>query len=389
MASSTSSDDTDPEYREYLANHHVDEDDPIPYWEYQIGEKLSNYLDIPEMYGSLFVDPNQNEIILFDSENNQNYSCKLHISKTNPNKIHIGKGWRKYVTDNNLKPYDQLMFVLSKPPTSVQGFKLLHQFLSNITHILFDIIHSMAASSSKCQSSGSDTLDDNSFTTTIDPEKEKIWVCPDFLKRWGHKLNFKKHGYIVNGETDQKTLIRFKNDNGEVFISCGMSLAIMNRITKPTKFELQYECYENNFLMYPINGDNEGSTESDHHADQLLQEICDFAREYEKQQVQEPVFGEPEVGHYTWKQTCSRAFARGHSCLHFPREVCNNLPFGHNQILEVVNGETNYTEFCPVKKSDTSNPQYHLTKPWEADSKSNNMRNKLLLMRIIDKLPYV
>jgi hypothetical protein len=94
-----------------------------------------------------------------------------------------------------------------------------------------------------------------------------------------------------------------------------MSLAIMNRITKPTKFELQYECYENNFLMYPINGDNEGSTESDHHANQLLQEICDFAREYEKQQVQEPVFGEPEVGHYTWKQTCSRAFARGHSCL--------------------------------------------------------------------------
>jgi hypothetical protein len=41
-----SSDDTDPEYREYLANHHVDEDDPIPYWEYQIGEKLSNYLVI-------------------------------------------------------------------------------------------------------------------------------------------------------------------------------------------------------------------------------------------------------------------------------------------------------------------------------------------------------
>jgi hypothetical protein len=72
------------------------------------------------MYGSLFVDPNQNEIILFDSENNQNYSCKLHISKTNPNKIHIGKGWRNIVTDNNLKPYDQLMFVLSKPPTSVQ-----------------------------------------------------------------------------------------------------------------------------------------------------------------------------------------------------------------------------------------------------------------------------
>jgi hypothetical protein len=53
-------------------------------------------------------------------ESNHNYSCKLHISKTDPNKIQIGKGWRKYVKDNNLKPYDQLMLVLSKPPTSVQ-----------------------------------------------------------------------------------------------------------------------------------------------------------------------------------------------------------------------------------------------------------------------------
>jgi hypothetical protein len=121
-----------------------------------------------------------------------------------------------------------------------------------------------------------------------------------------------------------------------------MSLAIMNRITKPTKFELQYECYENNFLMYPINGDNEGSTESDHHADQLLQEICDFAREYdnlnnqraqgiEEQQVQQPVFGEAEVGHYTWKQTCSRAFAIGQSCL-----VRNISFFITNSIFKIL-----------------------------------------------------
>jgi hypothetical protein len=41
-----SSDETDHEYREYLANHHVDEDNAIPFWEYQIAEKLSNYLVI-------------------------------------------------------------------------------------------------------------------------------------------------------------------------------------------------------------------------------------------------------------------------------------------------------------------------------------------------------
>jgi hypothetical protein len=105
-----------------------------------------------------------------------------------------------------------------------------------------------------------------------------------------------------------------------------MSLAIMNGISKPTKIELQYECYENNFLMYSINGDDDGSTESDHHADKLLKEICNFAREnenlnnqnaqiIEEAQVQQPVLGENQLGHYTWKQTCSLAFAKGQSCL--------------------------------------------------------------------------
>jgi hypothetical protein len=110
----------------------------------------------------------------------------------------------------------------------------------------------------------------------------------------------------------------------------------MNGITKPTEFELHYEYYGNNFLLYslhslynnsPINkDDDEESTESDHHAEELLQEICDFAREYEnfnnqraqgieEGQVQQPVFEENGVGHYTWKQTCSRAFAGGQSCL--------------------------------------------------------------------------
>jgi hypothetical protein len=97
----------------------------------------------------------------------------------------------------------------------------------------------------------------------------------------------KKHGFITNGETNKKTLIKFKIENGEVFISCGISLAIMNGITKPTQIELHYEYYGNNFLLYsldhlynnvPINkDDDEESTESDQHAEELLQEICNFA----------------------------------------------------------------------------------------------------------------
>jgi hypothetical protein len=98
----------------------------------------------------------------------------------------------------------------------------------------------------------------------------------------------------------------------------------MNGITKPTEVELHYECYENYFLLYSVNHDEE-STESDRHAEDLLQEICNFAREHEnvnnqraqgiEQGQQHPVFGENEIGQYTWKQICSHAFARGKSCL--------------------------------------------------------------------------
>jgi hypothetical protein len=75
----------------------------------------------------------------------------------------------------------------------------------------------------------------------------------------GHKLNFKKHRYITNGDTNQKTFIQFKKENGEVFISCGISLAIMKGITKLTEFELHYKFYGNNFLLFLLDGLNNNS----------------------------------------------------------------------------------------------------------------------------------
>jgi hypothetical protein len=95
----------------------------------------------------------------------------------------------------------------------------------------------------------------------------------------------------------------------------------MNGITKPTQIELHYEYYGNNFLLYsldhlynnvPINkDDDEESTESDQHAEELLQEICNFARQ--NQNFNNQV--EPQVGMYDWKQVASDTFARGKSVL--------------------------------------------------------------------------
>jgi hypothetical protein len=100
----------------------------------------------------------------------------------------------------------------------------------------------------------------------------------------------------------------------------------MNGIKEPTQFELHYECYQNYFLLYPLHGDDEKSTESDRVAEESLQEICNFARDYdnvnsqreqgiEEAKAQHPVCGANEVDHYTWKQKCSRKFAAGESCL--------------------------------------------------------------------------
>jgi hypothetical protein len=85
----------------------------------------------------------------------------------------------------------------------------------------------------------------------------------------------------------------------------------MNGITEPTQFELHYEYYQNYFLLYPVHDDEEVSTESDQHAEELLQEICNFARQNENDnnQVQQ------QVGMYQWRQIASTTFARGKSVL--------------------------------------------------------------------------
>ncbi|WJX34232.1 hypothetical protein P8452_22362 [Trifolium repens] len=172
----------------------------------------------------------------------------------------------------------------------------------------------------------------------------------------------------------------------------------MNGIKEPTQFELHYECYQNYFLLYPLHGDDEKSTESDRVAEESLQEICNFARDYdnvnsqreqgiEEAKAQHPVCGANEVDHYTWKQKCSRKFAAGESCLHFPSKVCNNYPFGRNQIIEVVNLGNNYIMFCPVKESDTSNPQYHLTKSWYKFIKNMQLKEKDMISFLLDHPP--
>jgi hypothetical protein len=56
-------------------------------------------------------------------------------------------------------------------------------------------------------------------------------------------------------------------------------------------------------------------------------------------------------------------------------------------MIEVVNRETNYTKFCPVKKSNTSNPQYHLNKPWYQFIKNMQVKEKDELCFMLDHPP--
>jgi hypothetical protein len=55
--------------------------------------------------------------------------------------------------------------------------------------------------------------------------------------------------------------------------------------------------------------------------------------------------------------------------------------------VEVVNRDTNYTMFCPVKMSKTNNPQYHLTKPWYQFIKNMQVKQNDKLYFLLDHPP--
>jgi hypothetical protein len=56
------------------------------------------------------------------------------------------------------------------------------------------------------------------------------------------------HGFITNSK-QHKTFIQFIRENGNYYMICGMSVAIMNGITKPTQVELYFNHTGNNLSM--------------------------------------------------------------------------------------------------------------------------------------------
>jgi hypothetical protein len=84
-------------------------------------------------------------------------------------------------------------------------------------------------------------------------------LCPEFLKAWGHKIDYSKYGFITNSK-GQKTLIQFVSENGKYYMVCGISVAIMNGIRKPTQVELFYAHNGNNFSMLCLHQENTQST---------------------------------------------------------------------------------------------------------------------------------
>jgi hypothetical protein len=84
-------------------------------------------------------------------------------------------------------------------------------------------------------------------------------LCPEFVKIWGHKLDYKKHGFIINSK-QQKTFIQLVREKGNYYIICGISVAIMNGITKPTQVELYFNHNGNNFTMLCLHQESTPAT---------------------------------------------------------------------------------------------------------------------------------
>jgi hypothetical protein len=68
---------------------------------------------IPEEYHYIFVDRNQNSLILKDEDTFQDYSCDINFREENGLQICVGRGWYDYIRVNKLNEGDTLLFVIS------------------------------------------------------------------------------------------------------------------------------------------------------------------------------------------------------------------------------------------------------------------------------------
>jgi hypothetical protein len=118
---------------------------------------------------------------------------------------------------------------------------------------------------------------------------------------------------------------KLKNsENGTYFISCGIAVALMNGITKPTQVNLHYEYEGNNFLLYrlepitkppPINFSSD-SESIDGSTELKFEEIVSFTQGHQvvHEEVEEEVV-HGDLGDYRWTKVISKTFAQGKSVL--------------------------------------------------------------------------
>ncbi|KAK2419568.1 ubiquitin-specific protease ESD4 [Trifolium repens] len=265
----------------------------------------------------------------------------------------------------------------------------------------------------------------NWYKTTIVPDKEAIYVCPYFLNNWSTKLDYEKHGFIINSYRE-KTKVKFIWKKGKLCLSSGITVAANNGYTQQTKVIVYFEG-QNNFLMFdeswrefappydvpaepvticcsddetyyetiiePGHGGNDEVIEPDNDGpfnDEVIELDQDDNEEVIEhdhdglvnEEVIEPDGEMNNSNCFVWDKIVGKEFAKGKQVLHFPAHVCKACPDIENQIIFAINAQTHQNIQCKVIKARRKEPwkakvpEFHLGGLWFDFVKRLNIKSQ-------------
>ncbi|KAK2397208.1 hypothetical protein QL285_058810 [Trifolium repens] len=118
-------------------------------------------------------------------------------------------------------------------------------------------MYSSAYSAKRFTRSTADRQRKGSFETIIDPNEEKVQICPIFKSDWIHHLRKRQDGFVksVNNKYIQVQLFLSGSDS---YLTNGVWLARSFGFKKPTTVKLYFEGLDNHFDMFVVRREDQG-----------------------------------------------------------------------------------------------------------------------------------
>ncbi|WJX39067.1 hypothetical protein P8452_26655 [Trifolium repens] len=91
----------------------------------------------------------------------------------------------------------------------------------------------------------------NTFRTVVDPNQERIQICPTFKQNWYNELDKLPFGFI-NHRNGKSVMVDLILEDGQSFMRNGKNVGILFGFKEPTQINLHYYIEHNNFTLTTI-----------------------------------------------------------------------------------------------------------------------------------------